>query len=208
MVNTTRLVRPLIFAAVVASCFSTETASAQIDPEKAFNGLTLWFTKPPVGQIDGKDAYILGFNDSTVRVADDRKRIKNFPKARVKEVRVTKGLSYFPSTEELRAFVERLANVTGHFPSLGTETSEDEFQNILVPPQPTPPPTPPPRSDPPRADPPRAGDPPPPAKPAAEVPAEEPEPVDAGNPGPPELPTWVWAIGAAVVMLILIKLLR
>lgn len=208
MLNTTRLTSTLLLAALLTTPRLARRAEAQVDPEKAFTGLTIWFTKPPVGQIDGKDAYILGFNDSTVRVADDRKRIKNFPKARIKEVRLTNGLSYYAASEELITFVERLSKVTGHFPSLGTETSEEEFQNILVPPKPEPPPTPPPRSDPPPSEPPPAVDPPPPANPPAELPAEAPEPVDAANPGPPELPTWVWAIGAAVVMLILIKLLR
>ena len=199
----------------------------QVTPEEAFAGLTLWFSKPPVGRVDGREAYILGFTEDAVRVADARKRTKDVPTGGVREVWVTKRVSYFPQRETLADFVKKLRRVRGHVYELGTETSDETFAAAFDPdaatgPEPDPPPVvddpDPPADDPPAAetvvlDSPAANpgpDPPPQAKdrrPDGVIQDNTPLPPAAG-PLVPGLPNWGLAVLTGLAMVVAIKLLR
>ena len=202
-------------------------AAAQVNPGEAFEGLTLWFTKPPVGRVDGREAYILGFTESEVRVADRRRRMQNVPTAGLREVWVTKRVSYLPQQETLAEFVKKLRRVRGHIYELGTETSDNTFAAAFKPggtgdPDPEPPPQsddPDPRDDPPVAEtvvvvPAPANPGPDPAPPAAKdrrpdrvIQAEQPPPP-AAKPLIPGLPNWVLAVLAGLAMVFAIKAIR
>ena len=212
---------------VASASLHAVSPSPQVTPDEAFEGLTLWFSKPPVGRVDGREAYILGFTEDAVRVADTRKRMKDVATGGLREVWVTKRVSYFPQQETLADFVTKLRRVKGHVYELGTETSDTTFAAAFDPGVSEGPDPVPPRVG--EADEP-ADDPPAGETVIATAPVADPDPdqappavkdrrpnrvIEADAPPPPAakplvpgLPNWGLAILVGLAMVVAIKVIR